>query len=131
MYEQSTDRDELRARFTKWMEVVLLRERRKYLQKKKADEAWISLDDLPEESLPIAEELHTGGFELATDWLADAFSQLSPERQEILTLLFAQEWKASEIAKKLNCSPQHVYDQKYQAIRLLRRREQRKGGEGK
>lgn len=131
MYGKSTERDELRGRFTKWMEVLLLREKRKYLHKRKADEMLLFLDDLPEEALPTAGEPHVCSFDFEQDRLAEAFLQLPPERQKILTLLFAQEWKASEIAERLNCSPQHVYDQKYQAIKALQQGLQRKEGERK
>lgn len=35
-------------------------------------------------------------------------------------MLFVEEKKPEEIARVLNCSAQHVYDQKYQALKKLR-----------
>ena len=35
-------------------------------------------------------------------------------------MLFVEERKPEEIARILNCSPQHVYDQRYQALKKLR-----------
>lgn len=127
MYEQSTEKDELRARFTKWMEVTLLRARRKYLQKKKVDEAVLFLNDLSEEIIPPAKEPYTSGFDFESDWLADAFSELSPRRQEILTLLFVEELKPRDIAEILQCSPEQVYNRQYQALRSLRKHSHKEG----
>ena len=52
--------------------------------------------------------------------LARAFANLPIKRQQILTMLFVEERKPEEIAKLLNCSAQHVYDQRYQALKKLR-----------
>lgn len=52
--------------------------------------------------------------------MAEAFAKLPIKRQEILTMLFVEERKPEEIARILNCSPQHVYDQRYQALKKLR-----------
>ena len=35
-------------------------------------------------------------------------------------MLFVEEIKPEEIAKKLNCSSQYVYNQKFRAIKTLR-----------
>lgn len=121
MYQQNTERDELRARFTRWMEVLLLRARRQYLQKKRDAMLTVSLDDLPETAQSTVEPPVPDGFNFEADWLAEAFEQLSPKRQEVLTLIFAEERKPNEIAQLLHCSPQQVYDRQYQALQSLRR----------
>ena len=54
-------------------------------------------------------------FAFEEERLADAFANLPIKRQRILTMLFVEERKPEEIAKELNCSPQHVYDQRYHA----------------
>jgi len=48
--------------------------------------------------------------------------QNSDKKAAILTKLFVEEKKPEEIAKELNCSAQHVYDQRYQALKKLRNR---------
>ena len=46
--------DELRARFTRWLEVLVFRARAKYLQKEANRIQTISLEDLPEDQWPVA-----------------------------------------------------------------------------
>ncbi len=59
-------------------------------------------------------------FDFEEERLANAFAKLTIKRQQILAMLFVEEKKPEEIAKELNCSAQHVYDQKYHALKRLR-----------
>ena len=59
-------------------------------------------------------------FEFEEEKLANAFAHLSLMRREILTLLFVQEMKPSDIADMLHCSVQYVYNQKSLALKKLR-----------
>ena len=68
-------------------------------------------------------------FDFEEERLADAFAKLPIRRQKILTMLFVEEKKPEEIAKELNCSAQHVYDQRYQALKKLRIELSKEGGE--
>lgn len=120
MYQHNAERDELRARFTKWMEVTLFRARRRYLQKNNRA-AVISLESLPEAELPVAEIPVPKGFDFETEWLAEAFAQLSSKRQEILTLLFVEEWRPAEAAGMLHCTVRQVYNREHQALEALRK----------
>lgn len=120
--------DELRARFTKWMEVTLYRARRRYLRKCEGTVSTISLEETPESALAVTKDnTSEERFEFQQEALADAFSKLSPERQIVLTLLFAEGWKPSQVALYLQCSPQHVYDQRYQALKLLKKMIRKEG----
>ena len=49
-----------------------------------------------------------------------AFYELPLMKRKILEMLFVEEIKPEEIAKKLNCSSQYVYNQKFRAIKTLR-----------
>lgn len=85
----------------------------------------VSFEELPEGSQPIyTDDLwkieSMTDFDFEEERLADAFAKLPIKRQQILTMLFVEEKKPEEIAKELNCSPQHVYDQRYQALKRLR-----------
>lgn len=123
-HQQDYD-DFLRARFTKWLDIVVYRAKLKYLRKMDTQLKTISIEELPESSLPAYEEslyrhhLKTE-FDFEEERLANAFMKLPMKRQQILTMLFVEEKKPEEIAKALNCSAQHVYDQKYQALKKLR-----------
>lgn len=121
----TNDRDELRAKFTGWLDLVTYRARLKYLKKKEKEVKTVSLEDISEAQLPVVSgplELRTSQneFDFEEERLADAFAQLPIKRQQILTMLFVQGRKPEEIARLLNCSPQHVYDQRYQALKKLR-----------
>ena len=112
-HQQKSERDELRARFTVWLETTVYRARLKYLEREKPKVDTVSIEELPESASGSA-------FDFEEERLAEAFAKLPIKRQEILTMLFVEERKPEEIARLLNCSPQHVYDQRYQALKKLR-----------
>ena len=125
MNHQQDEGDVLRARFTKWLDIVCYRAKLKYLQKTEERHETVSFEELPEGSQPVyTDDLRKiesmTDFDFEEERLADAFAKLPIKRQQILTMLFVEEKKPEEIAKELNCSPQHVYDQRYQALKRLR-----------
>lgn len=127
MNHQQDEEDVLRARFTKWLDIVIYRAKLKYLRKTetKLKLETVSFEELPESSQPVYEDRmqqndSKSDFDFEEERLADAFAKLPIKRQQILTMLFVEEKKPEEIAKELNCSAQHVYDQRYQALKKLR-----------
>lgn len=125
MNHQQDEGDVLRARFTKWLDIVCYRAKLKHLQKTEERLETVSFEELPEGSQPVyTDDLRKiesmTDFDFEEERLADAFAKLPIKRQQILTMLFVEEKKPEEIAKELNCSPQHVYDQRYQALKRLR-----------
>lgn len=127
MNHQQDEEDVLRARFTKWLDIVIYRAKLKYLRKTetKLKLETVSFEELPESSQPVYEDRmqqndSKSDFDFEEEQLADAFAKLPIRRQQILTMLFVEEKKPEEIAKELNCSAQHVYDQRYQALKKLR-----------
>ena len=132
-YQQDYE-DVLRARFTKWLEIVIYRAKLKYLRKTEIKIETVSFEELPESSQPVYEGglqqiTSKSDFDFEEERLADAFAKLPIRRQQILTMLFVEEKKPEEIAKELNCSAQHVYDQRYQALKKLRIELSKEGGE--
>lgn len=61
-------------------------------------------------------------FDFEEQRLAEAFRELPLMRRRILEMLFVEELAPSEIAAKLHCSVQHVYNQRSLAIKRLRER---------
>ena len=114
--------DVLQARFTCWLEVLVYRARRKYLRKEEHRIKTISLDDLPEEQWPIvpAPVLRETEFDFEEERLARAFSELSVERQKLLTLVFLYDLKPEEAAEVLHYSIKKFYNNKYEALKKLR-----------
>ncbi|MFR9200095.1 MAG: RNA polymerase sigma factor [Candidatus Gastranaerophilaceae bacterium] len=120
---QSYERDELRGRFTRFMEVMVKRARLNYLEKMRRQPITVPLDDVPETLLADDTAFPTdvsGDFDFEEERLANAFSQLPLMRQKILIMLFAEELAPKEIARRMNCSVNHVYNQRSLAIKRLR-----------
>lgn len=134
MNHQQENEDVLRARFTKWLDIVIYRAKLKYLRKNETKLETVSFDELPESSQPVYEGdlqqiASKTDFDFEEERLANAFAKLPIKRQQILTKLFVEEKKPEEIAKELNCSAQHVYDQRYQALKKLRLELEKDGDE--
>ena len=53
--QEATESDELRARFTAWMNILLYRARLKFIRKEKRRIPTISLDELEEEGVIVAD----------------------------------------------------------------------------
>ena len=129
------ENDELRARFTAWLDTVVYRARLKYMRKKEQDVTTIPIEDVPESFLEYREasfslsERTVCDFDFEEERLAHACSSLPLMRREILRLLFVEELKADEIAKRLNCSVQYVYNQRSLALKRLRQLLGTEGGD--
>lgn len=127
--------DELRARFTGWLDTVIYRAKLRYMEKQKRVKATVPIDDVPESFLGYQETLFSyvertaNDFDFEEERLAIAYSSLPLMRREILRLLFVEDLKADEIARRLNCSIQHVYNQRSLALKRLRQLLEKEGGD--
>ena len=128
-YRQNTERDELRAEFTVWLDTLIRRAKIDYLRKNTDPVDIISIEELHEENYPVLEDewmnrllQQEDDFNFEQERLAIAYAQLPLLRKQILRLLFVENLKVKEIAKILNCSPNFVSDQKRRAFEALRRK---------
>ena len=135
MYHRQVDgeHDVLRARFTIWLEKLIMNARTNYLEENKREIITISIDDLLEDEIPVGcvdvpLPLEKGEFEFEEERLAKAFYELPLMKQKILKMLFVDDAKPEFVAKKLNCSPQYVYNQRFRALKMLRNK-LNKGGD--
>lgn len=118
-------KDELRGCFTRWIVITAQNAQKNYLRTEGKRPKTISIDEI---ELPITDtllpkvETVSGSFDFAEQQLADAFRELPLMRRRILELLFVDELSPAEIAQKLHCSVQHVYNQRSLAIKRLRER---------
>ena len=104
-------RDELRGRFTRWIVITAEHAQKNYLRaEKKQLQTVLSAGVTPD------------SFDFEEQRLADAFRELPLMRRRILEMLFVEDLTPSEIAAKLHCSVQHVYNQRSLAIKRLRER---------
>ena len=123
-YRGIKNHDELKGRFTVWLEKVVRNAKINYIKRLKRQPPTLYLEEIPESALPaqnIAADVYTKSeFEFEEERLAEAFSKLPLMRKRILTMLFVENISPDEISKKLNCSPQYVYNQRYKALKALR-----------
>ena len=79
MFKQNTENDELRARFTNWLNKLIYRARLNYLKKQKNNPIMLSLDDIPEENLRstdielLVEASETNSFEFEEEKACKGF----------------------------------------------------------
>ena len=117
------ERDELRARFTAFLQIMVKRAKLDYLAKTKNRPKIVSLEELPDIVDPKSEITFSGeqkDFEFEEERLAQAFATLPLMRRTVLKLLFVDELSPQEIAAKLHCSVGHVYNQRSLALKRLR-----------
>ena len=134
-YRQNADRDELRARFTAWLDTLIRRAKLDYLRKYHIPIEIISLEELREENMPITEDVwmrkmlfEEDDFCFEEERLAKAYAELPLLRKQILKLMYVDELEVKEIARLLNCSAQYVSNQKQKGLKHLRKR-MTEGGE--
>lgn len=136
-HQAEAGKDELRARFTGWLEVILYRAKLNYLKKQEKERNTICVGVLSEELLveesPEEKWIHglieQNGFDFEEERLEKAFWTLTGQRQRILTMLFVEEKTPEEIARQLGCSKQNVYKQRSQALHTLKNLLEKEGGE--
>ena len=128
-YRQNADRDELRARFTAWLDTLIRRAKLNYLRKTKLRMEIVSFEELFEDNISVSEDEGIrqliGGsndFDLEEERLAKAYAELPLMRQQILKFLYVDELSVGEIAKRLNCSAQYVSDQKQKSLKYFRKK---------
>ena len=124
------ERDELRARFTQWLETVIKRAKIDYLRKYENHPEIISYEDIPEaelvdlaqsESWPNSTRYQTP-YDFEEERLTKAFMELPLKRRRVMELLFLEDLSEIETAQRLNCSLQYVRNQRCIALKKLRSR---------
>lgn len=135
MYREqvSGESDVLRARFTVWIEKLIKNARIDFLRQYNQEPETVSIDDLYADEQLIGDTdviiyEQNNAFDFEEESLARAFYKLPLMRRKILEMLFVESMKPNEIARRMNCSPQYVYNQRLKAIKKLRE-ELSKGGE--
>lgn len=127
MYQEqvSGESDVLRARFTVWIEKLIKNARIDFLRQYNKDFKTVSIDELYDDEQLIGDtdiiiREQNSTFDFEEERLAKAFYELPLMKRRILEMLFVEGIKPEEIAKRLNCSAQYVYNQRFRAIKKLR-----------
>lgn len=128
--QEYPERDELRAKFTRWLETVIKRAKIDYLRKYENRPETISYEDIPEKELidlaqrelwPSSTRMQTP-YDFEEERLTKAFMELPLKRRQVMELLFLTDLSETETAKRLNCSLQYVRNQRCIALKKLRSR---------
>ena len=121
------EQDELRARFTGWLEVLAYRVRRNYLRDRGRNPLSVSLDEIAEDRFAVQDVQRAGMpdqsnlFDFEEEQLAAAFVNPPAMKKRILTMLFVLEMEPEKIASELGCTLQNVYNQRSLALKRLRK----------
>lgn len=124
--QEVSERDELRAKFTRWLETVIKRAKIDYLRKYENRPEIISYEDIPEAELfdMAQHELLSNNTRMQTPYdfeeerLTKAFMELPLKRRQVMELLFLADLSEAETAKRL----QYVRNQRCIALKKLRSR---------
>ncbi len=119
------ENDELKARFSIWLEKLVRNARVDYKRIYKKNPEPLYLADISEQDEPRTDDIilpvNNETFEFEEECLARAFEQLPLMRQRILSMLFIENIKPDEIAKRLNCSTRFVYNNRARALDKLKK----------
>lgn len=106
---------------------LVYREKINFIRKQAVQHPESSLDELIERGFqwedPTAQvmlESIGDEFPMECEALAISYRELPPKRQEMLKLLFVDEMPPAEVAERMNCTVQHVYNRHSQALKALK-----------
>jgi len=123
--------DDLRNRFTAYMQKVVYHAKVDYIRRRKAQRSSSEVVPAEATALSYEQDFHSAAdadFDFEEQRLADSFAALPLMRRQILKLLFVQGLTAMEVAEELGCSLDYVYTNKRRALQKLRE-QMREGGE--
>ena len=116
--------DDLRNRFTAWMQVVVKRAKIDYMRRLKAWPKEVSIEDENVRNKLIYRSTKDVGdvssFSFDNQRLEAVYKKLSPQRRRILELLYVHNCTLEEVAKILHCCVRNVYNQRSLILKELR-----------
>lgn len=115
--------DDVRYRFTAWLKIVAKRAKIDYIRRLKKRPKELSIDDKNlSHELVYEPQLITenNDFDFENKDLIRVFKGLSEKRKQILILIFVHNFTAEEVAAKMRCSVQYIYNQHSLALKELR-----------
>ena len=124
------ERDELRAKFTRWLDKVIKRAIIDYMRKYENRPKILSYEDITEAELLDLAQCESwlkitrmqSPYDFEEERLTKAFMELPLKRRQVMELLFLEDLSEAETAKRLNCSLQYVRNQRRIALKRLRSR---------
>lgn len=117
--------DVLRYRFTAWMKIVVKRAKIDYIRRLKKRPKELSIDDKNLSHKLVYEPqiiTNCNDFDFENKDLLRVFKGLSERRKQILILIFVKNLSPEDVAEKMGCSVQYVYNQQSLTLKQLRKR---------
>ena len=105
--QEYPERDELRAKFTRWLETVIKRAKIDYLRKYENRPETISYEDIPEKELidlaqrelwPSSTRMQTP-YDFEEERLTKAFMELPLKRRQVMELLYVRNQRCIALKK--------------------------------
>ena len=118
-------KDELRMRFTAWLDKVMYHAREDYLKRLRKLPGTVDIDKVPEEILAAEDSYDLWGncprdFFFEKKRFNDALHLLTDEQHQLLVMLYIDQMTAREISVALGCTVQNVYNRKSLTLQYLR-----------
>lgn len=118
-------KDELRMRFTAWLDKVMYHAREDYLKRLRKLPRTVDIDKVPEEILAAEDIYDLWGngprdFFFKNKRFNDALHLLTDEQHQLLVMLYIDQMTAREISVALGCTVQNVYNRKSLTLQHLR-----------
>ena len=110
--QEYPERDELRAKFTRWLETIIKRAKIDYLRKYENRPEIISYEDIPESELidltqcklwPSSTRMQTP-YDFEEERLTKAFMELPLKRRQVMELLFLADLSEAESTARCSMS---------------------------
>ncbi len=118
--------DDLRNRFTAWMQVVVKRAKIDYIRRLKVRLREVSIEDENARNKLVYEPTENAGtsdtFSFDNQRLEAVYKMLSPQRRRILELLYVHNCTPEEVAEILHCCVRNVYNQRSLILKDLRKK---------
>lgn len=117
--------NDIEIKFTAWLKVLVKRARVDYFRRKQNLEREVFFDDLGEQDIRYIISNNPTEFKEAFETfenkdLSEIYEQLTDTQRSVLYRIFVCEETTTEIALSTGWSIQHIYNQKYLAIKKFR-----------
>ena len=126
-YERK-EQEALKAKFTAWINTTVKNAKIDYLRKTRCQVEHVPITEIPEDILVLSENEEQwilnvepqSPYDFEEKKLTEAFIDLPLKRRQIMELIYFEGLSEKEAASRLNCSVQHIKNQKHIAIKKLR-----------
>ena len=112
----------LRWQFTAYLKVVTYHAKVDYIRKYVRQDTTTPIENATESELMYEQTWYSGGlgFDFEDQKLAEVFSGLPQNSQQLLTLIFIKGLSPKEVASELKCSVKSVHNKKHHTLKRLR-----------